>query len=291
MNMLGVSVIFGSFAMIGWGLSDFLSKGIVGRIGVYRLVLYTEILGILPFTLFIFVGDAPWSANISGIKLAFLSGIVHVVTMFSFYSAVRLGKLSLVSPINASWGIVPIMISMLFLGEKLRFSDSILISIIVLGVIVISLHPGHDQKPKQNLALFLALISALGAGLNAIILKYVALNIGQISAVFYLRLFALILMSPLALLPSQRSQLMPRDINPRQWSLLIMIGMLNTIAFLAYVKGLTEGYISIVSPVAAASPVVTVVLAGILLKERIRIHQGIGVAMVLVSVILLSALS
>ena len=211
--------------------------------------------------------------------------------MFSFYSAVRLGKLSLVSPINASWGIVPIMISILFLGEKLRFSDSILISIIVLGVMMISLHPGRDQKQKQNLALLLALISTLAAGLNGIILKFVALEIGQINAVFYLKLFDLILVSPGFLLLSQRPQSTPRDINPRQWSILIVIGILVTAAYLAYVKGLTQGYISIVSPVAAASPVVTVVLAGILLKERIRIHQGIGVAMVLVSVILLSALS
>ena len=60
---------------------------------------------------------------------------------------------------------------------------------------------------------------------------------------------------------------------------------------MAYVKGLTEGYISIVSPVAASAPVVTVILAGILLKERIRIHQGVGVVMVLLGVILIATVS
>ena len=289
--MLGLSVILGLFAMIGWGSSDFLAKGVVERIGAYRLLFFTELLGILPFTLFLLVGDAPWSANISGIKLAFLNGIAHVMTAFFYYYAMRIGKLSLVSPINASWGIVPIMISILLLGEKISFSNSILISIIILGIIIISLHPGHDQQHKQNPALVFALISAFAAGLSVIILKYAALEIGQIDAVLYLKVFSLVLMSPGFLLLSQRPRSIRREVNSRQWSILVIIGILNSASFLAYAKALTEGYISIVSPVASASPVVAIVLARILLKERIRVHQGIGVAMVLLSVILLSALS
>jgi len=278
--------------MIGLGLSDYLVKGIVARVGAYRVLFYTELFGLLPLILFVFTGDPPWSANIPGIKLAFVNGILHVIGMFSYYCAVKLGKLSLVSPIGASWGIVPIVISTLFLGEKLHFLDSILILLIVLGVILISLCPREsDEQNKQNSALFLALISAFAAGLSVIILKSVALEIGQISAVFYLRLLGLILMAPGPILLSQKPRWIPDDINPRHWSILIMVAMLNTGAFLAFVKGLAEGYMSIVSPVAAAAPVVTVILAGILLKERIRMHQITGVVMVLLSVILLSTLS
>ena len=105
-------------------------------------------------------GNVPWSANIAVIKLAFVNGILNVIAMFSYYCAIKLGRLSLVSPIGASWGIVPVMISILFLGEKLGFLDSILISLIVLGVILISLHTRTDEQGKQNSALFLALIAA-----------------------------------------------------------------------------------------------------------------------------------
>ena len=38
MNALTVSVVFGIFAMVAWGIGDCLIKGITGRIGAYKLL-------------------------------------------------------------------------------------------------------------------------------------------------------------------------------------------------------------------------------------------------------------
>ena len=76
---------------------------------------------------------------------------------------------------------------------------------------------------------------------------------------------------------------------PRNVALFILfIGILEVVAFLSYGVGITSEYTSIVAPIGAAFPVVTIVLARIFLKEVLEINQKIGVLFVLAGLVLLS---
>jgi uncharacterized membrane protein len=122
-------------------------------------------------------------------------------------------------------------------------------------------------------------------------MKYAALGLGEIGAVFYTRVFGIAIMFPGLVVVSRRSGLFPHALDLKRWVFLMAIGLLGALAFMAYVGGLASGSVAIVAPVAASSPAITFILAEVLLKERVRPHQGIGVVMVLAGVIFLSALS
>jgi uncharacterized membrane protein len=154
-----------------------------------------------------------------------------------------------------------------------------------------SYEPSSSDRRRPHPAVFLAATSAIVAGVNAILIKFVTLQLGEVGAVFYVRTFAAMAMLPGFLIISRKASLTPRALGSRCWIFLIGIGVFNALGFVAYAAGLAGGDIAIVVPVAASSPAITVVLAEILLKERIHLHQIMGVFMVLAGVVFLSVAS
>jgi drug/metabolite transporter (DMT)-like permease len=67
------------------------------------------------------------------------------------------------------------------------------------------------------------------------------------------------------------------------------IGILDGTAALAYTTATTKGMLSLVSVVSSLYPAVSVILAALILKERLRALQFFGVVMAIVGVALISA--
>ncbi len=68
----------------------------------------------------------------------------------------------------------------------------------------------------------------------------------------------------------------------------LLTGMMGYLGLLCFMYAIREGKISIVAPLTALYPVVTVVLAMIFLREKINIVQLAGIILALVSVVLIS---
>jgi drug/metabolite transporter (DMT)-like permease len=66
--------------------------------------------------------------------------------------------------------------------------------------------------------------------------------------------------------------------------------ILETMGLLAFTAALDRGPVAIVSVIMAQFSTVAVVLAAVLLHERLRRHQWAGVALVIVATTLLAAL-
>jgi transporter family protein len=68
----------------------------------------------------------------------------------------------------------------------------------------------------------------------------------------------------------------------------LLTGVAGYLGILCFMYALREGRISIVAPVTALYPIVTLVLAMIFLRERINLVQLAGIILALVSVVLIS---
>ncbi len=68
----------------------------------------------------------------------------------------------------------------------------------------------------------------------------------------------------------------------------LLAGVFGGAGYIFFVKALEKGEASIVLPLTAIYPAITVVLALILLGEKISVYQAIGIALALVAVVLLS---
>jgi drug/metabolite transporter (DMT)-like permease len=75
------------------------------------------------------------------------------------------------------------------------------------------------------------------------------------------------------------------------WPLLIVIavGIGDTLGNLLFAAASARGIVSLTSVLASLYPIVTVVLAAIVIKERIAGTQRLGVLLTLVGVVLISA--
>lgn len=69
---------------------------------------------------------------------------------------------------------------------------------------------------------------------------------------------------------------------------IVLVGVLEVIAFLAFSCGVYAHYSTIVAPICAAFPMVTVVLSQRFLGERMATNQKVGIAALLCGVIILS---
>ena len=77
--------------------------------------------------------------------------------------------------------------------------------------------------------------------------------------------------------------------RPGRWLLLAGVGIADTGATLLYAAASTRGLLSVVAVLSSLYPIVIVVLARVLLAERVARPQLAGVALALTGVALISA--
>jgi transporter family protein len=68
----------------------------------------------------------------------------------------------------------------------------------------------------------------------------------------------------------------------------MIVGILGVSATMAFYYALEQGRASIVVPLTATYPLVTVILAAVLLRERLSINQGAGVLLAILAIVLIS---
>jgi drug/metabolite transporter (DMT)-like permease len=80
----------------------------------------------------------------------------------------------------------------------------------------------------------------------------------------------------------------PAQLSRRIWPLVLCAALLDTIAFLAFTTGIGSTYTSIVTALASLFSAVTVLLAWVILRERLTVGQWAGVGVILAGVLLVS---
>jgi uncharacterized membrane protein len=127
------------------------------------------------------------------------------------------------------------------------------------------------------------------SGLNALFLKLVSMDIGEVGTLFFSRIVVtliLLMAIPFVGAPVRRDMC---DKFPLKT--VTVIGLSEFFGYVGYIVGIGVGVVSIVTPISSASPAVTVILAQVFLKEELIRLQKIAVALVIIGIVLLSVLS
>jgi uncharacterized membrane protein len=214
-----------------------------------------------------------------------MSGFFSIVANFSFYKSLKQGKVSVVMPIASCWAVVTVLLSLIFLEETLTFYNALGVIFAVTGALLVSFKMKDlslDTR-KYGKGVKYAIIAALAYGADFVIIDLAANKIGWFLPIFFIGIvtaFFLFIYAKAA----------KKDISFPQNALrfIILVGILDTVAYLSYSSSVTEEYGAVVAPIAAASPAVSIFLARIFFKEKLEINQEIGMVSVLVSLILLA---
>jgi len=281
---ISLGILFGLISMISWGMSDFFVTKSARGCATIRAFFWSQIVAlIIMLPIFLLFFTLPkFSSQI--FVMLFFAGISALISNFAFYKSLETGKVSIVMPIASCWAIVTIFISIVFLEELLTGTNAVGAIFAIIGVILVLFRKHNSAKGKNNSkGIFYAIIAALAFGIDFVIIDLLANEIGWFLPIFFIGIINASLLIIYA--GFRKSNLsFPRNI----FSFVILVGVLDTIAYLFYSTSVTMELGAIVAPIAATSPVISIILAKIFFKEKIRLIQKIGILFVLAGLVLLS---
>jgi drug/metabolite transporter (DMT)-like permease len=277
-----VAVALALAASCAWGIADF-TGGLKSRhLPVPLVLLVVEGTGTLAVALVIALAHEPLPGT-RAVVFSLLAGIAGITALGGFYRALAIGTMSIVAPISATGVALPVIVG-LATGDRLSTLVSAGLVVTVAGVILASREQHEDGGPGAagRLSIGLALLAAVGFG------SYFALaDVAADGSVLWL-----LLLSRIAVLPAMAAAvLVMRPPMPRRGDLVTLAGagLLDVGATGLYGVATTKGALSIVSVVGALYPVATVLLARVVLSERLRPIQAAGVAAAFAGVALIVA--
>ena len=282
------SVTYGIISMLSFGLSDFLSKKVVEGVGYYRLVTYTQLVGLVPVILLEALYAPTLPSSPKTIVLVIASGICSFSALFLFYRGLEAGKASIITPVFSAYAIVAILLSFAVLGEVLSFWQIACITMTLIGVVAITVR--SDTREPSNAGIPYAMAGMFSAGVGAVLIRLVADDLGEITSLFFNRVIAVLALVVMGVL-FLRSQLRSRGHGGFPVKSIVLIGLTEFVAFFAFVVGLSAGMVSLVATLSSASPAVTVVLAQTFLRERLTKIHKVAVIVVIAGILLLSVAS
>lgn len=79
------------------------------------------------------------------------------------------------------------------------------------------------------------------------------------------------------------------DIHPKGIAFAILTGMLGFLGSFCFLNAVSKGPVTLIATLTSLYPVVTIVLATLVFHETVTVRQGIGIAIAVLSMILVAA--
>jgi len=280
------SILLGVAAMLGFGVADFTAKTVLTKANALVTAFISQSIGSLLYLGAALAYDRVYP-SVALTSLALFSGVISGVVLLAYYFALSLGKASLVAPIFSCLTVVAVVLSISILDEALTALQLCSIAVVFLGIILVAFEGRKGGVSSPKLSVLLALFAAVLGGSNLILQKWIADSGHYLMGFLLTRISMAALMTPLAVHGHESCSVRVMENLPK----LALLGLIDVSAFFAWYLGLRVGQVSIVTPIATSSPAVTVVLAHLFLKERVRPHQRIGILAIIFGIVLLSLIS
>jgi drug/metabolite transporter (DMT)-like permease len=275
-------VLLALAASFAWGFADFGAGTTARRVPVFVVASVSQIAGLL-FVGAIVLATAGEVPSRRQLAWAAFAGVVGAVGLSFFYRALAVGTMGIIGPITATAAIVPIAYG-LGRGERPSSVQGIGVGLAVIGVIAASLEPLPEGRGRRRLGIGVgfALAAAFLFGWSLVGLSRAAPG-GVAWATLTMRIAAVPIVLVLALTLQRRAP------TRRGWLVLTAVGVADAGATLLYGAATTRGLLSVIGVLSSLYPIVIVVLARVLLAERVARSQLAGVAVALAGVALITA--
>jgi drug/metabolite transporter (DMT)-like permease len=274
-----VGVLLALASSVTWGVADF-SGGLLSRRNPLAAV--TVVSQAVGFALIVVLVAARGRLDYDSLWIGAIGGAGGGAGLACFYGALARGTMSIVSPITACSAIVPVALS-LAAGERPSALALTGVGIAFAGALLASFEERTAGDTARRDAVALAVGAALAIGLFVYFLGKAAKHGSILSALLGARLGSLGLLVVWALLTGATVRL-----NARTACLVALVGVADMTANTLFSLASRHGLLAVVSVLGSLFPVVTVVLAHLLLRERISAAQRVGVLLTLAGVCVVS---
>ncbi|MGZ4126373.1 MAG: EamA family transporter [Actinomycetota bacterium] len=266
---------------MGWGTADFLAGLAVRRQALFVVMAISQAAGLVFVAAVVLLrGEAPQQAIAVWYGVA--AGVLGAIGLAALYRALAIGRMSVVAPTAALSGVVPLAWG-LGRGDHPSAVQVAGIALAVLGVILASRSLDEGSGRRTAVGVGLALIAAVTLGVLVVLLDEIG-RTDPLWGVLMVRVSALTLLSIALLVRRPSLRMSFRDLR---W--LVAVGVLDNGSNLLFALAADAGgLLALTSVLGSLYPVATVVLARLVLHERLERHQAAGVAAALVGVALIA---
>ena len=277
---LGSAVLYGS--------ADFFGGLTARRANTIATVFWSQLVGlvllglVLPFLPAATVSSRDW-------VWGFVAGLSGGIGVALLYRALAIGKMAVVAPTTAVIAAIIPVIFAFVLGERLRSLTLIGVALALVAIVLVSrpAPQGNDLEPAQSTSrklppgFSLALLSGVAVGIFFLSLARTTMAAGMWPLVAA-RIATIVLFGSIALMTGRSLRMSAPALTTASTG-----GALDMAANALYMTAARIGPLSIVVTLASLYPASTVILARVVLGERLSLVQISGIICALGAVLII----
>lgn len=276
-------------AAASYGVSDFVGGVVSRRVAALRLILVSY-----PASLLLFAVLAPLVGgrlSAPALLLGGLSGVCTGLAVWWFYIAMAQGPMSVVSPVTAVLVAGLPVLAGVALGERLTALAAVGVAVALVAVVLVSKEETgpaaqpHSQARFTRRVAWLTVGSGVAFAVSFILMHQIPAGTGLWPLVAARVGSTLVVVAAVLAARRPATGLRP-DAPTARWGLLLAV--LDVVATSALLYAFQGGLLSLVSVLASLYPAVTVLLAVVVLRERVSRLQQVGMALALGAVAMIA---
>lgn len=271
--------MLGLAAAVAWGSGDFGGGLASRRAPVYGVVLVSQATGmLLSGAGAVALGETfPGPADI---LVCFVAGILGAFGITMLYQGLAVGRMGIVAPVTGVLAaVIPVIAGFLTEGVP----HPIVVIGIVIAVVAVVLVSRVAGETGGRSGLREALIAGTAIGFFGVAIAQLSEG-NVLSALTLIRLFQGVLVV-VAVMVTRGVWRPTGSILPA----LVVIGVLDTLGNAFYLIAVQTGQLAIASVLSAMYPVMTIILAAIVLREPITRDHTVGIVMAAIAIALIGA--
>jgi len=287
-------LLLGLSAALAWGVTDVLGTLAGRRIGSLRTTAISDLVSLAVLAA-LFVATGSRLPDDPAVALGALGiGAVAGVAYLAFYTALRHGPLSVVSPVVSLYGGLTVVLSVLLLGEQLSAGQAVGAIVATVGVALVGIYFERDWRRTRLVG------PGVAFGLVALV-AFAFVTVGMSGPIRAAGWLPILLLSRIGnttlvlLILGLRSLRPPPPAGSPEAGALTRVaagqasltGLLDVVGSAAWAVGLAIAPTWLVGLASSFGPVVAVWAGVFVLGERPRALQWAGFGLVAASVVLL----
>ena len=283
-----IVVVLALLSSAAWGASDFAGGLQTRSAPIPAVLVISQAAGFIVLVAVLAAYGQPAPAW-HQLSMSAAAGVLGAFELGLLYLAISRGPVIVVAPVAAAGAVLPVIAGALA-GNHLGIVAVLGIACALTGATAAAWDPGEAPLGKRRhigTGALLALAAAAAIGVLLILFNHAAVASPTWAAAGVgaggLASTAVLLLVP----PLRRQILTPRP--ARALSAMAGIGVLNACGDLSFAFASAHGQLAVVAVLSSLYPVVTVLLAAGVLRERVRPPQAIGAIVALCGVLLLGA--
>ena len=272
-----------------WGVSFVSTKAVLGKLDPYSLLVIRFGIGALFLLLLLLMQRKRLLVSIKYVPHLMVLGILGVFV----HQLLQATALLTIDASSAGWlislsPIFTVILSILFLHEKMSFIRAAGMVLAITGVLLVTTAKnGQSFHVTMNIGFLLMILSTLNWAVYSVLLKSLKIPYPPIVVTFYLSFCGLILTTPFLI--RNRGWESLSLLTKSEWAHLLFLGVfVSGIAYWYWAKALEVLEASKVSMFLYLEPVATLIAAVLLLQEKVFLLSVAGGIIIIIGVIIVN---